>query len=207
MKHQATRELFEYWNRLRGSRTAPERSEIEFAAIRNLLADMFMLEVDAAHRFPFVLSGTRVNALACAEQKGRSFLELWAPREQRAIAAMLLTVMDASCPLLATAIAAPDGWPNHEIEILFLPLGRPGHERARILGLISPSAAPSWLGLRPAKNMSLASLHPVGSENAARPFEVRTLFASAQAGDAAPETEAQAKKPYLKILDGGRRNP
>ncbi len=135
-----------------------------------------MLEVDAAHRFPFVLSGTRVNALACAEQKGRSFLELWAPQEQRTIAAMLLTVMDASCPVLATAIAAPEGWPNHEIEILFLPLGRPGHERARILGLISPSAAPSWLGLRPAKNMSLASLHPVGSENAARPFEVRDAF-------------------------------
>ncbi len=207
MKHDATCELFDYWNRLRGSRTAPERSEIEFAAIRNLLADMFMLEVDAAHRFPFVLSGTRVNALACAEQKGRSFLEFWAPQEQRAIAAMLLTVIDASCPVIATASAAPEGWPNHEIEILLLPLGRPGHERARILGLISPSAPPRWLGLRPARNMSLASLHPIDSESMMRRLEVRTLFAPAEAADATRDTDAPAKKPYLKVLDGGRRIP
>lgn len=203
MKHEATRTLFDYWNRLRGARTAPERSEVEFAAIRHLLADMFMLEVDAEHRFPFVLSGTRVNALGCTEQKGCSFLELWAEPEQRAIAAVLLTVIDASCPVLATANAAPEDWPVHEIEILFLPLGRPGHERARILGLISPSAPPRWLGLRAVKNMSLASLHPVERESVTRRFEARTPFAPA----AAPDTGTETKKPYLKILDGGRRTP
>jgi hypothetical protein len=203
MKHHATRELYDYWNRLRGSRAAPERSEVEFAAIRYLIADMFMLEVDSAHRFPFVLSGTRINALGCAEQKGRSFLDLWTESEQRALAAMLLTVTDASCPALAQAVAVLEGWPEHNIEILLLPLGRPGHERARVLGLISPSEAPNWLGLRPA-NITLTSLYPVESDGAGRRFEVRGRFPSIEARDA----DAPAKKPsHLKILDGGRRIP
>src|SRR5579863_3160979 len=122
MKHHATRELFDYWNRLRGSRAAPERAELDLAALRGLIADMFMLKVDAAHLFPFVLSGTRINALACAEQKGCSFLDLWAPSDAQNVAAMLLRAMDASCPVLAHATATPEGWPAHDIEILFLPL-------------------------------------------------------------------------------------
>jgi len=103
MRHRAARELFDYWNALRGSRPAPERAEIDLAAIRGLIADMFMLEVDAADLFPFVLSGTRVNALACTEQHGRSFLDLWARQEQRNVAALLLAVIDSACPLIAVA--------------------------------------------------------------------------------------------------------
>ena len=206
MKHQATRELFDYWNRLRGSRAAPERAEIEFAAIRNLIADMFMLKADAAHRFPFVLSGTRFNALACAEQKGCSFLQLWAPQEQRNIAAMLLTVMDASCPVLATAIAAGRLGQSRNRDVVSA-LGSAGSRARAHLGPHFAVGGTELVGAAPGKKHSLASLHPVGSESAARLFDVRTLFASAEAAGAALETESPAKKPYLKVLDGGRRIP
>ena len=67
MRQAATRELFDYWNRLRGERGAPERSEVDLAAISKLLADTFLLEIDVAHRFPFLMSGSRVNALFCDE--------------------------------------------------------------------------------------------------------------------------------------------
>ncbi|MFZ0730314.1 MAG: PAS domain-containing protein, partial [Methylovirgula sp.] len=91
MRQAATRELFDYWNRLRGERGAPERSEVDLAAISKLLADTFLLEIDVAHRFPFLMSGSRVNALFCAEQKSRSFLDLWSPRDAHNVAAVLLT--------------------------------------------------------------------------------------------------------------------
>jgi hypothetical protein len=204
MKHQAARELFDYWNRLRGSRAAPERAELDLAAIRGLIADMFMLKVDAARLFPFVLSGTRINALTCAEQKGHSFLDLWAAKDARNVAAMLSTVIDAACPALASAIATPEGWPAHEIEILLLPLGRRGQETARILGLIAPATAPSWLGLKPADNLSLASLRPVDS-GAARAFEVHMTLEEVENTVGTQSSDKPLKNTgHLKVFDGGR---
>ncbi len=206
MKHQATRELFDYWNSLRGSRPAPERAEIDLAAIRGLIADMFMLDIDAAHVFPFVLSGTRVNALACAEQNGRSFLDLWSPEEARNIAAMLLTVMDASCPLVATAVATPEGFPDHKIEILFLPLGRRGQDRARILGLIAPTTSPSWLGLLPVKNLTLRSLRAMDDAPAPLNVDLRCLVATAPLSPQAWPVGKQTRNiRHLRIFDGGRQ--
>jgi hypothetical protein len=205
MKHHATRELFDYWNRLRGSRAAPERAELDLAALRGLIADMFMLKVDAAHLFPFVLSGTRINALACAEQKGCSFLDLWAPSDAQNVAAMLLRAMDASCPVLAHATATPEGWPAHDIEILFLPLGRRSQESARILGLIVPTTAPAWLGLRPATNLALSSLHPIDSSTTRFPFDVHVTAAEVK-NSAGPESSDKPAKSgtHLRVFDGGR---
>jgi hypothetical protein len=81
MRHAATRELFSYWTRLRGERVVPERSDIDPAAIRGILADTFILAVDPAREFPLPLSGTRFNAFFGGATKVRSFCELW-PRSQ-----------------------------------------------------------------------------------------------------------------------------
>lgn len=206
MKHQATRELFDYWNRLRGSRAAPERAEIDLAAIRGLIADMFMLEVDAAQIFPFVLSGTRVNALACTEQNGRSFLDLWSQHEAINIGAMLATVINASCPLVATAIAAREDFPDHEIEILFLPLGRRGQDRARILGLIASAHSPSWIGLLPATNLSLRSLRAIDDALAPINFDLGCLVATAPLPAQAGQSGHRVKNiRHFRVFDGGRR--
>ncbi len=45
--HPSSDELYSYWNARRGGRQAPFRSEIEPSDIRNLLADIFILDVDA----------------------------------------------------------------------------------------------------------------------------------------------------------------
>jgi len=143
------------------SRGAPERSEIDLAAIRGLLADIFMLEVDAGHRFPFLMSGSRVNALFCAEQKARSFLDLWPRHEVHNIAAVLLTVIDAACPVVAAIDARPEGYANADLEILFLPLRHTGYAQARILGIMTAAAKPSWLGLLAVEQLKLRSLRAI----------------------------------------------
>jgi len=48
MKHPSTREFFAYWDDRRGDARAPDRSEIEPGAVRELLADIFVLVVIAA---------------------------------------------------------------------------------------------------------------------------------------------------------------
>ena len=77
MKHQVTRELFTYWDGLRGGRTAPERSDIDPAEIHQILGDTFILEYENQDSLNFRLAGTRLCGSFCRELKGRSFLDLW----------------------------------------------------------------------------------------------------------------------------------
>jgi hypothetical protein len=91
MRHSVSRELYAYWNSLRGARAAPDRSDIDPAAIRHVLADSFIVEVEQACVFPIRLCGTRLNALWLSDQKGKSFLDLWRAEDRRNVAAALLT--------------------------------------------------------------------------------------------------------------------
>jgi hypothetical protein len=43
MKHPSCREFFAYWDEKRGGARAPDRSEIEPSAVRELLGDIFVL--------------------------------------------------------------------------------------------------------------------------------------------------------------------
>jgi hypothetical protein len=84
VKLAATIELYAYWNRLRGARSAPERNDVDPGAIRGVLADTFVLDFDDRRGFPFRIAGSRANALFVKELRGLSFLELWrsADREE-----------------------------------------------------------------------------------------------------------------------------
>ena len=77
VKLAATIELYAYWNRLRGARSAPERNDVDPGAIRGVLADTFVLDFDARRGFPFRIAGSRANALFVKELRGFSFLDLW----------------------------------------------------------------------------------------------------------------------------------
>jgi hypothetical protein len=195
MKHQATNELFRYWNELRGERTAPERNEIDPGAIRHVLADTFMLDIDAEQRFPFRLAGTRVNALFDAEQKGRSFLDLWTQDERRNLAGVLMTVADDACPVVAGAVAAPHGHDECPFEVLLLPMRHHGKTHSRILGIIKTVRTPSWLGMLPIGALNLRSLEVAVARHHTGPQRL-----AAKLRGAAAKTEG---RPLLRVIEGG----
>lgn len=158
MKQAATRQLYAYWDELRGERLSPERGEIDPAAIRGILADTFILEVDEAKRYPFRLSGTRFNALFMEDLKGRSFECLWAERDRADIGNLLASVCDEAAAIVAGVDAAPANRPPIELELLLLPVRHLGKTHARILGCMAPAKLESWIGLIPAKCLSLRAL-------------------------------------------------
>jgi hypothetical protein len=211
MRQSATRELFDYWNALRGERAAPERAEIDPAAIRNVLAETFMLEVDLAHKFPIRLSGTRINALFCAEQKKEPFVDLWAVREARNVAAILATVAEQACPVIAGAVAAPKGYDELEIEILFLPLRHAGdmagpkmsHANARILGSLSAARRPPWLGLLPVEKLALRSLRTF---NESVPPLMSGLIPDLFPSNLSAPKDKFEMRGHLRVFPGGRRD-
>ena len=162
MRQAATRELFFYWDRLRKGRAAPERAEIDPAAIRNVLADTFLLEIDSGCTFPIRLSGTRLNALWLSEQKGRSFLDLFADGERRDVMALILTVLDGPHAVIAGVSAAPQGREAMDLELLLLPLRHNGKTHARVLGCITAAAREPWFGLIAAERLVLQSMRVIG---------------------------------------------
>jgi hypothetical protein len=163
MRQPATLELYTYWNLLRGARLSPEREEVDPQAIRHILADTMMLEADEDRTFPVCISGTRLNALFLGEQKGRAFIDLFAPAERQSAAAMILSMLNGAQPVVATLTAAPQGDEPATLELLLLPLRHRGKAQgsiphSRILGALSPIGAPSWLGLRPALCLRMISM-------------------------------------------------
>ena len=60
MKHPSSRAFYAYWDEKRAGARAPDRSEIEPAAVRELLGDIFVLSYDSAAGYPFRVAGTRL---------------------------------------------------------------------------------------------------------------------------------------------------
>jgi hypothetical protein len=167
MRHRVSRELYAYWDSLRGARAAPDRGDIDPASIRHVLADTFILEVDSACTFPMRLCGSRLNALRGDDQKGVSFLDMWRDQERRDVAAALLTVIDGATPIVGGARTGPDpgnsfvaDWATQEmdLELLLLPLRHFGKTHSRLLGSLAAFGSPRWFGRDRAAPLELVSM-------------------------------------------------
>ena len=196
MRHETTRELFRYWNRVRKERSSPERDEIDPASIRHILADTFLLEKKPDGTFPVRLSGTRLDALWLADQKGRCFLDFWGD-DRHAVAAALWSVMDGSVPVVLGARASPPGRPAVGVEGLLLPLRHHGRTHSLMLGTLSLAEPPSWIGLVAIEQLKLVSLRMISPADFAAP--------PAMGGWAGlPGSRMVERRAHLTVYPGGR---
>jgi hypothetical protein len=138
MKHPSSREFFAYWDARRGEARAPDRSEIEPGAVRELLGDIFVLSYDAATGYPFRVAGTRVCALLGCDLKDRSFSALFAPDGRREIEEIIAVVAEEMLAAVAGVSAtSQDGSPAH-LELLLLPFNTRAHTPISLTGLLAP---------------------------------------------------------------------
>jgi len=158
VKLAATIELYAYWNRLRGARSAPERNDVDPGAIRGVLADTFVLDFDARCGFPFRIAGSRANALFLKELRGFSFLELWRDADREELDSILHCVADEAQAFLIGAEARLPNLDPANVEIVLMPLRHHGLTHARVLGGLAVHAAPAWMGLSGAGPIALTSL-------------------------------------------------
>lgn len=175
MKHVTSRALYDYWNRLRGERAAPERGEIAPGEIRHILGDTFILDIEGGEA-RFRLAGTRLCALVGGDLKGSAFASLWQEASRRESARAIALVLDNQAGVVAGAEARPHlpaaaapGEP-FDLELMLLPLRYRGKTHVRMLGALSPATPPDWLGLAPLSPLTFTSarvLWPEGMERAA----------------------------------------
>lgn len=163
MKHAASRELYGYWEERRGTRSAPARSDIDPAAIRQALSDTFTLALDADAGHPFRLAGTRVCALFGRELKGEAFIGLWAAASQHAVADLIAILDQEHVGTVAGVTAQSSEGDSIDLELLLLPLAAGRPSLARGIGVLAPLAIPPGLGARPVGALTLGSRRHVGS--------------------------------------------
>ena len=164
MKHAASRELYAYWEKRRGTRPAPERAEIEPGAIRGALSDAFILALDRNNGHPVRLAGTRVCALFGREIKGESFLDLWAAPSRPTVDSLLSILADECTGTVAGVTAQSAHGESIELELLLLPLGIRRPIFARAIGVLAPLNIPPWLGATPIGALTLGGRRHIGAE-------------------------------------------
>jgi hypothetical protein len=161
MKHPSNRAFFAYWDAKRAGAAAPDRSEIEPGAVRELLGDIFVLSYEPATGHPFRVAGTRVCALLGRDLKGAGFTALFAPDCRREIEDILGIVAEETLAIVAGISAtASDGSPAH-LELLLLPFSARAHTPLSLTGLLAPMNRP---GADTLGAFSLTSWRTIGQQ-------------------------------------------
>jgi hypothetical protein len=153
MKHPSNREFFAYWDEKRDGTHAPDRSEIEPDAVRELLGDIFVLSYDTAAGYPFRVAGTRVCALVGCDLKDRSFSALFAADARREIEDIITVVAEEMVPAVAGIAATSEDGSLAHLELLLLPFNTRPHTPLSLTG----SLAPFESARRPLKEFKLTS--------------------------------------------------
>src|ERR1700679_1930939 len=138
MKHPSNRAFFAYWDDKRGGARAPDRSEIEPGAVRELLGDIFVLSYDAAAGYPFRVAGTRVCALLGCDLKDNSFSALFVPSGRREIEEIITIVSEEMLAAVAAITATSEDGSAAHLELLLLPFNVRAHAPLSLTGLLAP---------------------------------------------------------------------
>ncbi len=200
MKHSSSRTLHAYWDDLRGARAAPERGEIEPGAIRHVLADSLMLEIEPHRRAATIrLAGTRICALFGRELRGSDLRRLWAGEVAGDPWRLVEIVVEETAGLVVGLEGRTAAGDAIDLELVLLPLRHRGRTQDRIIGALSPGLSPVWLGLRPLVGLETRSLRVLTAPGLATPGLAAPVLPPAPANDTAP-----LRRHGLVVYRGGR---
>src|SRR5260221_6101207 len=138
MKHPSSRQFFAYWDAKRGHARAPDRSEIEPGAVRELLGDIFVLSYDNETGFPFRVAGTRVSALLGRDVKDTTFSTLFEEESRREIEDIVTYVAEEMLAAIAGITATAEDGSRAHLELLLLPFNNRAHAPISLTGLLAP---------------------------------------------------------------------
>ena len=157
MKHTASRALHAYWDRLRGTRAAPDRADVDPGAIRSLLGDVYLLELGTPRQFTIRLAGTRLCTLFCRELKGTSLDSLFAPEDRGEIADLVGEVTGSVVPMVAGIGGENATGQTIDLELMALPLRHRGRTETRLVGSLAALDVPYWVGTVPVERLRIVS--------------------------------------------------
>jgi hypothetical protein len=216
MQKTSTKTLYEYWNRIRGSRSAPDRKDIDPTRIREALANTFILEVDEDDKFAFRLAGSHLCTAYSRELKGRSFSNLWHERDRDAMETLIRAVTEDHAVALVTFQGTTAINTKVSFETILMPLRHNGSTHSRLLGAMTALEEPYWLGVQPIMEQRITGLRLIWPDDVALEDMPRELAANV-GNDIGYAHSAPAAMPavvfgrsarryaHLAVIDGGRQ--
>ena len=200
MQDSVLLDLLSYWERLRGGRIAPMRSEIDPRVIRDALEYTFILEQTELGQIRFRLAGSKLGDLLGMELRGMPAYALIAP-EGRDYFTDILTEVLADPKIIHLQLASqPEGFGKQTAQMLLLPMRNDAGQINRILGCVSSIDArmkpPCRFTISTKKTTRIVSSQTVKHEPVSAGFAEQTQ----------PFTPRikPTDKPTLRGLDGGR---
>lgn len=204
MRHKTTEAVFHYFNELRADRSAPMRNEIDPAALKTVLPDLFILEKNRDGTVRFRLAGTRVCLILGRELRERAFTDIWAEDVRHRMRLAADTVL-ANRTALEVAVTAFDDEGNAiALEMLMLPLFSNTNHCDRVFGSLVPldNVVPAEGYERYLKPADFLFMH-VDADGAPRPA----------AGSVPPRSVATGsfgnlvnRVTHLRVFEGGRQD-
>lgn len=219
MKSASAQRLFNYWQNLRKDRPAPERRDIEPAAIKALLGDVFILEHDGGADFSYRLAGSALCSAYCRELKGRDFRQFWQDGDLEAMDTTMLAIREDAAAAVIGYNGVNARGQTAPYEMLLLPLRYGGTDYPRILGLAAPMDSHYWIGTSPILLHTISSMRLIWPDE--KPSFMRQAVnddligddddllvrTSADFGMEARETlfgdRAAARRRAFRVIDGG----
>jgi hypothetical protein len=217
MQKTSTRTLYEYWNTIRGARSAPERKDIDPTKIRESLANTFILELDEREGFSFRLAGSHLCTSYCRELKGRSFSALWHERDTDAIETLVRAVTEDHAVALVTFQGTTAIHTKVTFETILMPLRHNGSTHTRLLGAMTALDEPYWLGVQPIMEQRITGLRLIWPDDVEYQDSVREVntkvvndveFSGGAMPSGTPSTvygRSARRYAHLAVIDGGRR--
>ena len=219
MQNTSTKTLYDYWNRLRGARSAPDRRDIDPSQIKSALANTFILELDEANEFSFRLAGSHLCTAYARELKGRSFTRLWHPRDRDAMGTLIRAVTEDHAVALVTFTGTTPINTKTSFETILLPIRHNGATDTRLLGAMTAIENPYWLGVQPIMEQRISGLRLIWPDEASAGDMARDI-ATSIAEDLHDGEEAMIapmrpmaatvfgrsarRYAHLAVIDGGR---
>lgn len=194
-------DLLNYWERLRGGRIAPLRSEIDPREFRGALEYTFILELTKLNQIRFRLAGSKLCDLLGMELRGMPAYALIAS-DSRDYFTDILTELLADPKVIHLQLTSqPEGFGEQTAQMLLLPMRNDAGQINRILGCVSSIDArikpPSRFTISGKKTTRIVSSQPVMHDHVSAGFAERTQQFT-------PRTKPTGK-PVLHGLDGGRK--
>jgi hypothetical protein len=219
MQKTSTKTLYEYWNSLRGSRSAPDRRDIDPTRIRGALANTFILELNDQNEFDFRLAGSHLCAAYSRELKGRSFTRLWHARDRDAMATLIRAVTEDHAVALVTFQGTTAINTRLTVETILLPVRHNGSTHTRLLGAMTALDEPYWFGVQPVMEQRITGLRLIWPDDVSLEDMARDIAASVPreavyaggGGDDGPMPmtstvygRSARRYAHLAVIDGGR---
>jgi len=198
--------LLAYWNKLRGSRAAPERREIAPAAIGAWLPDTFLLQSSGWGEPRFRLAGTRICAIYGGELRTLPFASLWQSKDRNTIQRLSRNCMTSKAAAQIDGEARSARGRKVCFKLVLLPLANEAND-GNLIGMMTMIGRPFWLESDVVVENHIKGVcvidprserHIVGS--------TRAVCSNAeQAFNAASHVLVSRKVQHLRVIEGGKR--